>query len=643
MNPSANSTGETRGGMPLLSLLLAGVCLVATLTATGFLLVHMDRGLDITDEAFYLLSAHWLTPETLNITRFGYYSSGMLALVGGDIALFRSLGLLLLLVSTTYLAAAVIRLSSAWTSAPPAYLADEVAFVSACCMSALVFYAAWIPTPSYNWFVLVCVQIAIGGALWLASHGTTDSNSDTPRNHAKIESLHCALIGFAVVVCFFCKPTSGAAVGPLSLTALAFFLRPVQLPPLLLKIMLAGMVAAAGHVWILEEGPGNYLGMIEDGLEKRQLMRNGVQSHSVLLAALDELKSVPELLLSITPAALVLGLLPIVLPVARFVGVIVSSERQWKLQRLCLLLAMLVGSAVLFRENYWMGGTGHLWRSGEAMALMAALGIVSLAVGLIIRPPEMPKRPPLRPVLLAVLLFVSAMAFSFGSSNGLFRQSSMAAVFFFMSLLVAAVSLETGVRQRWLSSTAILLTLMLSAKLIWDMPNGPYRLPEPLDAQTHEIWLGDGNTRLYVDEATAAHVLALRDMAEQHGWMSGTPLIDLTGGTPVAALALGGRPVSVPWLTGGYPGSDQAAEYLLMRAAPETLHQSWLLLAPTGRRSISEQVLEPIGLDFPGSYVRVGKTVTGHRAETQFLWRPRSTAERNAEDALAAPIHGSTH
>ncbi len=156
----------------------------------------------------------------------------------------------------------------------------------------------------------------------------------------------------------------------------------------------------------------------------------------------------------------------------------------------------------------------------------------------------------------------------------------------------------------------------------------PYRLSAPIAQQTHDVTTWDDGVALRVDESTATYVQALKAMAGNGNWRSGTPLIDLTGATPAAALVLGGRFFGIPWIPGGYPGSQKLASRVLRDAKRIDLESAWILTAPQGIRRISSAVLGDAGLVFPDAYERLGAVRTGYRDETQFLWKPRAGLEK---------------
>lgn len=127
------------------------------------------------------------------------------------------------------------------------------------------------------------------------------------------------------------------------------------------------------------------------------------------------------------------------------------------------------------------------------------------------------------------------------------------------------------------------------------------------------VYLGDLGT-LSMPAGTSSYVSQLQSLAGRLSDDQRRCLVNLTGGTPIAALALDARPAGFPWLLGGYPGSAEAASYWL--AGDECVDGRFALLeAPGGERSIQRPT------SFAGREFRVVGEVRfdGYLVETQVL------------------------
>ncbi len=142
-----------------------------------FFVLAGDRGLDLTDEGLYLLAAR---PPSLSAawgTPAGWHTAPLFRAVAYDVAPFRTLGAVLLVVSAGalgYLAVAVgqrIR-----ETEPDRRNRSERAFGALLGgLSGFLHYGGLVRTPSYNWLTVLGSTLAVLGLLQIASgNGAAD-------------------------------------------------------------------------------------------------------------------------------------------------------------------------------------------------------------------------------------------------------------------------------------------------------------------------------------------------------------------------------------------------------------------------------------------------------------------------------------
>jgi hypothetical protein len=132
------------------------------ITFTGFLYTffllafNVGRGFDITDESFYILWASNPADILASTIQFGHYTGILYSLANGSLAVFRLLGLLLLLITAGIFSHSVERywrhLSGASVSTYSHWLSLGVIL-----SGAIAYYKTWLVTPSYNWLALISV------------------------------------------------------------------------------------------------------------------------------------------------------------------------------------------------------------------------------------------------------------------------------------------------------------------------------------------------------------------------------------------------------------------------------------------------------------------------------------------------------
>ena len=133
--------------------LLLGAFL-ALLICGGLLLYGSGRGLDLTDEIFYLIWARDPNAYQLVYQPFGYLLHPLFQLVGGDLQAYRLVGFGIAAGAGAFLAASLRGASR-----------DLVAFLVYGAAAALTIFYPWIVTPSYNSVANVGAMLIIGGIL----------------------------------------------------------------------------------------------------------------------------------------------------------------------------------------------------------------------------------------------------------------------------------------------------------------------------------------------------------------------------------------------------------------------------------------------------------------------------------------------
>ena len=141
---------------------------VAVLVVLWWLLNRVlasSRGLDLSDEGLYLLAADPPSPSASWGFPSGWHTHPLFALVGYDIASFRTLGAVVLFVAFAWLGWASVRVVTAareLTTTQRQFLLFTGVLVGG--LGSLFYYAPMLRTPSYNWLNLVGIAISAAAA-----------------------------------------------------------------------------------------------------------------------------------------------------------------------------------------------------------------------------------------------------------------------------------------------------------------------------------------------------------------------------------------------------------------------------------------------------------------------------------------------
>ena len=587
------------------------------------LALNVGRGFDITDESFYILWASNPGDVLASSTQFGHYTGILYSLANGSLAVFRFLGLLLLLITAGIFSHSLERywghLSGASVSTYSHWLSLGVIL-----SGTVAYYRYWLLTPSYNWLALISVLLVATGLLHAAVNAR-DRNADSCGD---MSLFRCGLlVGIGGGLSFMAKPTTAAVLAVIFLYFIGVTSLRRRWKVFVAVSVLFSAIFIIMHAIIFDNGLLPFYVKCRDGLELGRLLGAGNTIRDIFLQAYGDLKQIPNRLVQV---------FPLIYTGLAFLSLFFASvfTRYRKTQNkgtgaifvFMLVLVSAVAWIQLWKTGYWVGGTFVGTRIGfGGLAFSVVLffsGFLTLVFwnkgksdgdfsGVQFR--ELVK--------LYIFLLLLAMAYGFGSGNGLVRQMSGGFVFLCAASLYSAFWIDHYIGKKYLGN-AVSLLIVLSVCVILNLAyQKPYRLPGKISDQVVRVTFVDSNKTISVDEKTAKYMNDLKSTALEAGWKPGMYLIDLTGGSPGATVILGGRAPGTPWLAGAFKGSNDFARAALAKVSTSTLQSAWVLTAPKGSRKLSNKVLSDLGLEFPNAYEVMGKVRTGHRNEEQVLWK----------------------
>ncbi|MBW5435838.1 hypothetical protein FXB41_13905 [Bradyrhizobium canariense] len=497
----------------------------AALLAWGIVLWGLGRGLDVTDEGFYLnsISQPYLYPATY--TQFGFLLHPIDLLLGGDLILLRLSGVVLLTLAAAYFVSSSFRLPG--VPALPGSARLPLVLGGACAV--LLAYYPWIPTPNYNLLNLFGVMLVFGG--WFRF--LIIPEQAVLLGWRRLVAIAAFAIGFAIVA--LVKPTAAPvlAVGAMGLT-LPFGRRA------LIEVIAGGALS---------------IGLVV-----------------LALVAID----------GDLPAA-----------IQRYRNVLVLNE---------------------------LSETGHDVGSSLLLGAGMLLGVV---VGYALGRWLMPNRD--RRHLAAILaLILAPLALALGTNTGILHSVPRAGIFWVVAAAHVLIFAAPSRIRLPLACLAMAICSTLVAAVIVRAVQKPYRLNGPLWAQTEWISSASRAHFVKVDPVTADYFRALLTGAKAAGFKRGTPVIDLSGMGPTSIYVLGGAAIGLPWINGGYSGSQGLAVYVLSTIPRAELRRAWILTSPGGHGYLPTDILTDLGLKFPDDYEEVARGTTTYMNATHLLWRPHN-------------------
>jgi hypothetical protein len=614
---------------------LAGFVVLASLVALWFGLAFVlatDRGLDLTDEGLYLLAADPPTRDAANGFPFGWHTGPMFQIVGYDIAGFRTLGALLLV-----LAGGWVGWGAIYATANGSFKVrgkNTLVYVCGAAVGAsgsLLFYASLLSTPGYNWLNLFGISIAAAGFLSLC--GIKLQNVKSPPLKFWLFGLAAA---FGLFLTIPAKPSSAPLVYLMGLSMLFLancFGVALRLSIWIFVCLLGTIIVATlTGLWrwpVLEFFAAGFRG---PSFMPEQTVFGAVIQMAMLGAVFkDYLFSLNSVTINLLTVSVV----------ASVVGALLQRSRQTSGVILVIAGISIAVFACLHIASATLGffaRSGPEFRLGFDQIVTSCLTFVlvtafAVAAQLLFSPPICKANTSSTVIVraLAVSVFLVALPFVYGFGSGLtpYRQAAMAAGFFPLAGLVLLVTLSRDP----LRIPSAILVLMFAFGLLAATLKDSYALPyrkSPIANQTAPVSVGKQKAILRLDPVVAKQLSHLRWQAEEAGWKVGTPLFGVVWDwASTVPYFLGARVPDCLMLTlFNYPASVQVAQYRISTALGNfPAREAWILtsnpeeLEPHQATEL-QQVLAALkpasGLSFPDDYACVA------RSGVLELWQPRA-------------------
>ncbi|WP_156459872.1 MULTISPECIES: hypothetical protein [unclassified Mesorhizobium] len=567
MNSKNRSTAD------FVALILSGL---ATLAVVAWMLLLARRGIDITDEGFYL---NWIAaPGTypVSVTLFGFVYHPIYRLLGGDIVLLRQANIVLTFGFAWVFCAALLFRHPVRPDAMPAWVRTII--TAAMAAGSFSFFYYWLVTPSYNGLTLQAVTIVAAGIV-LAD-----------RQPSRVSVAGWATIGIGGALAFLAKPSTAAALAVLVAlyipAAGKFNVRMASVSVLTAALLL--LIASL----LIDGSPQGTYWRLKAGLTSFDALGSG---QAQTLFRWEKFGLAPKAKIGFAIGTL-----------TTFVGVCLCASRN----RAVIILGFLVPAAVAMFELALIFG---LWLPNIRPADFDAKIMLSIPLGaavacLVLIRGEIFSKAVVRRLALSIALLMLPYAFVFGTADNYWSRSVAAGLFWVASVVPLLLLVVERVGS-WRPLLPVAMLCQLVAFLAaYAASEAPYRQPQPLRLNTQVTNVG--GSKLLLEDGFARYFNETTKLIEHAGFTAGTPMIDLTGHSPTVLYTIGAKPIGEAWIIGGYPGSDRVAEEAVARVPCTEREAAWLLVEPGGPRSISAAVIHHFGMNVDTDYEVVGEITT---------------------------------
>lgn len=556
------------------------------------------RGFNISDDAYYILSAADASLYKQTLTEFGYALHPAFAAVGGNLALFRFLGAAFLLGCATLFAFATCNAFLPRDQEWKLYACG----IGAIATSAFWQYGLWLPTPNYNLLNLCGLLLFFSGLSIGAPPSQTFSSS--PKGCRDLGGAVIAGLGLCLTL--LTKPTTSlmAVVAGLAWIAVA---SPRRAWRAILTAALVSVSCYALAIFFIDGSLAQFLARKSFSLRALAVLGRG-----------HDLSGLEQSLLGSSGSH----------TLSKFLSVGAG----------CLVFLLLV--------SWWF----RALRKGTGQASIIAVGCVFLVAvvrawdGLSPEPVPLLHVWHLLPLIVAAILFLAAagslqdrhgawrqltciailgiapLIYSVGTNNTVALHISGAAIFWSAAAILAAEMMIPKYGRQVVAGTALLFACLTLA-MLFGVIISPLPGASPLWAQSQRLSLRN-HMVVKVDARTLTYFSAFQAAAARKGLSEGTPIIDLTGQGPGMVLVLRGTAPGVPWLH--YGGANvMAFSRLMLRQVPaERLHAAWVVTSPGPDTAREALVLRNLGIDFPRHFEAVISRRAPEIGMAHTLWRP---------------------
>jgi len=229
-----------------------------------------------------------------------------------------------------------------------------------------------------------------------------------------------------------------------------------------------------------------------------------------------------------------------------------------------------------------------------------------------------------RASLLALTFALLPLILSLGSNNNYFQRGAALGSMYLASALILGLLLfrnSSGVDR--IGSTRVALsqflsTAMIAVLVLVSAAIEPYNQEQQI-AEMQESTIYEG---LFLDHSVEHYLIGLKLIGEEFGLSVETPIIDNTGYSPGAILALGGLPIGSAWTIGHYRGSLLVMDAQLKTYSKACLSEAWVLDEELSQTRIQSGTGDISLITSVSLYESVATFVSPLSGNEQTLYRP---------------------
>ena len=535
---------------------------------------YHDHGFDLTDEAFYALSATQSDNVLVGLS-FGYLTSYLMSIFSCDFHDTRIIGFILLLGSTVLMTGSCLNKYTGKFSLNK--LLTAVTVSTPC----IIFYSYGIYSLSYNSYAVFGINFILAG-LFL-------------NKNPQIISLPSLFVGLGIFLLGMSKFT----IIPVFISVVMlvyFFYKDKNDLKLLLNGAIISIFFVLLHFFISDDSIELFINRLLFTYENINLLKSSQIEQFSLFFVISNLK---DYILQLDKSLLITySICPIYLLICLY-------NKNEKIHFISSTIAVsLISFPIIKSLNRWVWYIDHLFIFYFTQFILICLFIKLTNNNL-------------KKFTKLLYLLLAPFMYAIGSDSGLSFGGYQTLFWPITAILV--VYLCCNDFKPIMFSIQLSCTVLLAIISAFHGFKHPYRVDGRISQQVSNITTFDGEHEIVVAPKLGKFSTQLQRVGKKHDWRSGLPLIELTN-SPGLTFLLSGKFISTPWLFAGYSGSEQSSKKMLELQEHDELKFAWVLTSAEKRLSVTTNILNAFGLNFPSNYneIKIGKYNGNHYS----LWKP---------------------
>jgi hypothetical protein len=573
---------------------------------------NISKGFDITDESFYILNySNYNDLPLMSMSLFRYPIAFLNYFVSDNLPILRFLSVLILILSSMWLGYEFQK----YINIKFDFKLEKTEIINiilVVTLGSLSYYKFWLFTPSYNWLgLLTCILFY---AIFFNIINTQSKNI-----------FKYLLLSLILVLSFLAKPTTTIILIIIGCLFLFSESKKINNKSLFFTVLISSSLFLFFFLLATYGSINHYSEYLFENFSIMNLMESGHSLNDMLSNYILISKKFFFEKFIINTSSVYYKYL-IIISIGLFILISLRLKDKnvvVKSFNLLVKINIIIYALLLIFNLFQLKRNAHLvgfYLIEFIMYLFVLIIIYYIFVDKIQIKSFLKKF-----IFIFITSIFGIIAYVFGTNTNIIYKLTETTVFFFMIIIIIGLFFEKKLNIRFIQNIINISLVIVILLILIKGYEYPYKR-KGINEQKYPVVFIDREYTLYVDEKNKTYIESLKKLSFEYNFKESNYLLDMTGETPGANVILNARFFSLPWLIGGYPGSNKLVykilkDYIDLNNS-DKLKKAWILTTKDGKRALDLEILNDLNLNFPKNYQRVGTLITSHRNEIQELWIP---------------------